>query len=326
MLSASLALGAGTPIDRASKAQLDAAQKTFDAASDLYDAKRWQEAITAFRASHDIVASPNSRLMIARALVELGRVDDAFREYEAALAEAADAASRSPSYAKTRDAVTAELREVAATVAQIHVTVPDAPAGTTVTVGEIVRDTAALDRAFVVAPGDVSVAVRSPDGRARTHALRVVAGAVETVSVDLPAEPASSAPEAPAAPAPAPAPEPALPPSTTSRRTLAWVAAGIGAAGLATFGVFGAMNNATFADLEDRCERDHCTPDRSGDIDAGRRYQTIANVGLVVGVLGAGAAVTLFATGGSAGAANGTGAQRTSFAVGAGNVSVRGRF
>jgi hypothetical protein len=71
---------AGVPVDQASNDQLRAAQKTFRVADDLYDAKRFEEALTADRASYDIVASPNSRLMIARSLRELGRLEQAYHE------------------------------------------------------------------------------------------------------------------------------------------------------------------------------------------------------------------------------------------------------
>lgn len=69
-------------------------------------------------------------------------------------------------------------------------------------------------------------------------------------------------------------------------RTLAYVAAGTGAAGLLTFGVLGAMNNARFHDLTQACPGGQCPSDRQEDADAGRRLQTYANVGLAVGIVG----------------------------------------
>ena len=57
----------GVPIEDANPAQLGAAQKTFEAADQLYDGQQYEAAIKAYRTSFEIVASPNSLLMIARA-------------------------------------------------------------------------------------------------------------------------------------------------------------------------------------------------------------------------------------------------------------------
>jgi len=65
-------------------------------------------------------------------------------------------------------------------------------------------------------------------------------------------------------------------------------------AGLATFAVFGALANAKYGDLDAACGGGPCPPARRDDIDAGKRDQTIANVGLAVGLIGAAGAVTLF--------------------------------
>src|SRR4051812_48863807 len=71
------------------KEQKAGAQKTFDAGSRLYDAHRYDEALTAFRASYQILASPNSHLMVARALRDLGRNVEAYAEYDSVAREAA---------------------------------------------------------------------------------------------------------------------------------------------------------------------------------------------------------------------------------------------
>src|SRR5436190_21382129 len=79
----SVALAAGSGQDEKA-----GAQKTFEAGTKLYDAHRYKEALTALRASYQILPSPNSRLMIARCLRELGNNREAYREYEAVAAEA----------------------------------------------------------------------------------------------------------------------------------------------------------------------------------------------------------------------------------------------
>src|SRR5687767_13364997 len=114
--SAAVALAEGASVDAASKEQSVAAQKAFEAADVLYDAKHFAEALTAFRASHDVVKSPNTRLMIARSLRELGRLGEAYTEAKAALTEAEEVSQRHPRYAETARAAREDLKALEARV------------------------------------------------------------------------------------------------------------------------------------------------------------------------------------------------------------------
>jgi hypothetical protein len=64
--------------------------------------------------------------------------------------------------------------------------------------------------------------------------------------------------------------------------------------GLATFIIAGTMANGTHSDLEKACGAGPCPPGHEDDISSGRTEQTIANVGLVVAIIGAAAAATIF--------------------------------
>ena len=77
-------------------------------------------------------------------------------------------------------------------------------------------------------------------------------------------------------------------------RSVAYVAAGVGAAGIATFAVFGALAHSTYDDLQNACGAGPCPASRADEISSGRTRQTIANVGLAVGLVGVGAGATLF--------------------------------
>jgi hypothetical protein len=59
------------------------------------------------------------------------------------------------------------------------------------------------------------------------------------------------------------------------------------------------MSKSKFSELQDACPGGGCPPERSGDIEDGKRFQMFANVGLALGVLGVGAGVTLFVLSGS---------------------------
>lgn len=322
-----VASAAGVPVDQASKEQWQAAQKTFRVADELYDGKRFEEALTAYRASYDIVASPNSRLMIARALRDLGRLEEAYRELEGTLADAEAAAKKDDKYEDTQRAAQAELDALKKRVAVLTLNVTHAPPGTKLTVGGRDVQLEALSKPLIVAPGAVTVVAAPPGAAEVRREVTLEAGSASTLDLDL-------KPGAPQKPA-----EPVTPPdeptqggevsADTSRpsslRPFAYVAGGVGVLGLATFAIFGAMNNSKFSDLDDSCTDGHCPPERSDDIDTGRTYQTIANVGLVVGGVGLAAGVTLFFL--SSGSEKERARSRSPWvSVGPGSVRVGGRF
>jgi hypothetical protein len=101
-----------------------------------------------------------------------------------------------------------------------------------------------------------------------------------------------------------------------------------------TFAVFGAMNNSKFRKLQDDCINNVCNPDLESERDTGKTYQTIANVGLVAGVVGLGtsAVLLLISSGGGesspakAARTRGTGLSSARVGVGVGYVDVSGSF
>jgi hypothetical protein len=74
----------------------------------------------------------------------------------------------------------------------------------------------------------------------------------------------------------------------------AYVAGGVGAAGLITFAIFGAMEKSAYSSLQSACPNNVCPPSKSGDISSGKTDQVVANVALGVGLVGVAAGATLF--------------------------------
>lgn len=89
--------------------QRRAAQKMFEAGDELYESGRYAEAVEAFRNSYQLVKSPNSRLMLARALRDQGQHEEAIREYEGTIQDAKDSGGR---YPEALGAATAELEAI----------------------------------------------------------------------------------------------------------------------------------------------------------------------------------------------------------------------
>jgi hypothetical protein len=78
--------------------------------------------------------------------------------------------------------------------------------------------------------------------------------------------------------------------SKTNLRTYAYVAGGVGAAGLIGFAVFGAMGKSKQSELEKSCSPT-CSPD---EIDSVKSKFLIADISLGVGLVGLGTGVALF--------------------------------
>ena len=125
----------------------------------------------------------------------------------------------------------------------------------------------------------------------------------------------------PEPPPPAPAPEP----KSNSWRTVGWALVGVGAAGIATGLVAGALGLGTKSSLEDKCgaSRNQCPADQQDGIDRLQTEATIGTIGFVVGGVGlvSGAAVLLFGSKptSSPAASNGV-------SVGLGSLGYRGTF
>jgi hypothetical protein len=264
----------------------------FVAGNELYDAGQYEEAITAFRASHDIVASPNTSYMIARCLRELGRLRQAHTQFRSALREAEAAAEHDDKYAATAEALRAEIMELESNLGRVQVRLVNAPPGTQVAVDELALDPGALDEPVIVPPGETTIIATSPTGTEVKKKVNVPEGGLAEVSLAFSEEPAE-------APQPAPVAADVTEGGGIPLRTIAYVAGGVGVVGIGAFAVFGSMSKSKFSELRDACPGGGCPPERSGDIEDGKRFQMFANVGLALGVLGVGAGVTLFVLSGS---------------------------
>ncbi len=90
------------------------AQKVYSQGVDHYKAGRMVEALAAFRASYDMVPSPNSHLMIARTLRDRGDLVEAYAEYGKVVTEAEEAAQREARYRSAAEASRAERAKLRA--------------------------------------------------------------------------------------------------------------------------------------------------------------------------------------------------------------------
>jgi hypothetical protein len=321
------ALAAAAALAEASAAQKREALQHFVAGKRAAKGKKWERAVSELRASLEIVNSPNARLVLSRALRDSGLLGDAWEEYGRTAADASKLAGREPQYTQTASAAVKERGEIEGRLAFLTVSLVNAPDGAALIVGGRAIPPEQWGAPISVAPGTVDVVVTDASGQEiARQTVGAAVGGKKFVSLDAKGHTETLA-GAPVAPAPGAAPAattpaapPVVPPAAlpasapasaesssvdatadaaahpgdrTGLRPYAYVAGRVGAAGLLAFGILGAMDHSTYSDLQGACHPG-CPADKQGEISTGRTEQTLANVGLVVGIMGVAAGATLF--------------------------------
>jgi hypothetical protein len=272
----------------------DEAKTLFTRGSSAFLAKRYADALEDLRASYKLVPSPNSGLLIARCLKELNRRVDAVEMYATVATDARRrAADGDVKYAQTADVATAEGAAVRATLGTVRVRVAHPPPGALVDVDG--TSTPATDTEIVLLrpPGEVTVRFKPKTGAEQSQRATLAAGS--ELRMEFTPAPAD------VAPAPPPTPETPHPPPPPPRETEppAWtVPAAIATGGVALLGMglfigFGSQSESIYDELEARCGPAACGPEDRARADEGKRDQTIANVGLAVGIVGAASTVAI---------------------------------
>jgi hypothetical protein len=269
--------------------QREQAQSLFSRGRELFRHKKYDEALAQFRASHEIVASPNTRLEIARCLRELKNPVAAYVEFGRAAIEAQELVSQDHRYQRAYDAAMAEREDLAPQLgfATIHIENPSD--GTVVKVGGEEMRRAAWAEPVPLAAGTTEIVVETPGHAPVTKTVTVAAGQQAALSVD--AQSGDLANKA-ALPPPQPSPEPSS--WTASARTWSYVAGGVGAAGMLTFAIFGSMAQSNYDDLTRACPAGPCGADKASEISSGKTQETVANVGLALGIAGLATGAALF--------------------------------
>jgi hypothetical protein len=255
----------------------------------LIEQKQYEEALAELDASYSLLDSPNTLLLMAHAERELGRETIAARHYERVIEEAESRVQRGEArFEKTAADAKEWLDKLTKTLGRLTVVVTNAPEGAVVRVdGDAVSAEKSGDSLRVNSvwwkPGTAVVQVVAGDRSSRKVTAEIPAGGPASLSIDFEADAMGS--DSPAETAPT-----NVSPETTEDSggrgvpTATWVTGGIGLAGLATFGLFGSMAKSKSSDL-DACSPS-CPESERPTADAGKRDQTIANIGLVVGGVG----------------------------------------
>ena len=326
LLVAAPALAAGvTPAD-ATATQKKEATDHFTAGKHALESKNSEKAVRRAPGVARRRRQPQRAPRAGPRAARLGAPSDAFAEYGRVIESATQLAAKEERYAKTAEAATTERTELEPKLAFVVVTLAHAPADAVLKVGGRTVSASEAVAPVIVPAGAVDVVLSDASGKELVRQT-VEAAVGQKTPVALDAQP-------PPPPAPPGKPDPDDKPPSDARnpvdttpsagagklRPYAYVAGGVGVAGLAVFTIFGLMDNSTYSGLQGSCPNNHCPASKQGDIDNGRTQQTIANVGLIVGAVGVAAGATLFVLS----LPKSSPVQSTGLVVGPGYLGVRG--
>jgi len=246
-----------------------AASIVFKEAKQQFQSGQHADALAGFERSYELFSSPNSLLMIAKCQRELGRHVQAYETARRSIAEATEAAVKNEKYNQTREAAQKTHDELRALLVVVDVQIlGDATGGTLMVAGREIPPES-WDEPIVAEAGAIAIEL-THQGSVASKQVDGAAGASLEVTLNVPTATTAATDDAGDMPLLVPA----------------IVAGGVGVAGFALFGIFGALNEATFSDLQERCNDGACPADASSDIESGQAYQTTANIGLIVGAIG----------------------------------------
>jgi hypothetical protein len=284
-------------VDTPTEASTDAGGNAYDAfieeALKAYDQGRFAEARTQFRRAHELAPSARTLRTIGMCSFNLGDYLDALQNLDAALNERREPLSRDKR-AHVADLIARSQVHVGRF--RVHLTPADAVLWVDggppprLSSGELLLD-----------PGRHELLAQAAGHQPARSTLQVEGGDRTTLEIRL--EPITG-PEVAAAGnpglAPSYAPQPAPPaptePHSSTQATLAYVALGVGAAGLVAFGVTTGLAASKAGTLDERCRDRACGPDFHDDVDSYNRYKLLSTVSLIGGLVFAGAGVTLLLT------------------------------
>jgi hypothetical protein len=258
----------------------------------LEQSSDFSAALAKFEGVAQVKKTPQVQFHVAYCQEHVGRLVEALALYKEVLAEATAGAAADPKLQQVKTTTEEAIAGLSKKVPTVTVTMigkgkmPDNP--------EITLDgkkLAALDKPQPVDPGlhtveakaegkePFSARVDAPEGTQRTIEIKWkdTKKAEPEVVEDTP-------PETPPEPPPAP-----------SSSKLPYVVGGIGVAALITSGVFFLRRSSAQSELEDKCQGTLCPESAKDAGDRGKSATTIGNVALVIGVVGVGAGITLFA-------------------------------
>jgi hypothetical protein len=281
------------------------AEVLFSQGRKAFDKGDYATACEKFEESQRLDPAAGTLINLAACHERLGRLASAWEKWREALRYLPASDERHPSVAKRAEALESRLPRLEVQLAA------DSPEGTRVTRDGVPLGAPSLGVGMPVDPGRHVIVVSAPGHEERKYTVWVeeskTAGVVVQPGDLLPAAPMGETAPHDATPSPAPiAADPPRRPASSARKTIGFLLAGVGAAGIAGGAVFGALTLDRKGTVLDNCQETGdallCNADGLDAADEGKRFATVSTVGFAVGAvaLGVGAYLVLGADDGGA--------------------------
>lgn len=295
-----LLVGAAIVVAPPARAQKSADQKAaaealFRDGRKLFQANKFAEACPKFEESYRLDPSPGTQVNLATCHEKEGKLATAWSEFKDVLARATldNRPEREKTARERIAAIEPKLGKLVIDIAPSNV-VP----GLTVTRSGVSVTSAALGTPLPVDAGTYAVQVTAPGYKpwdtkvevSNGKETRVAIPALVKVPVDVPPPVAKVQEEPKEAPPP---------PPPSNKRTIGFIAAGVGVVGLGVGTVFGVRTLSKKSASDDNCVGG-CTAKGAQLMDEAYSASTISNIGLGVGLVGVGVGTYLILTSNSA--------------------------
>lgn len=294
---------------------------------EAYDRGDDATAIEKLDRAFQVVKVPTLGLWLARALARSGKLVEAAERYR----EVTRLDATTGSVATQKEAQAAAERELARLVPRIPSLdislVGASPSEVEVAIDDVIVPATFVGEPRPVNPGTRTVTAKHGTQRV-TERVSVAEGQRRAVVLRLPSNAEAVEAASPAGGSAANTPDPTTDHARTGRPTVAWMALGVGAAGLVAGGVTGGLAIATRASVADHCDGNDCREPAFAEVDRYNALRSAATVGFVVGGLGlaAGGGLLLLGTKTHGQESSGQRGRGLMAQIGVGTVRVIGSF
>lgn len=263
----------------------------------LFQANKFAEACPKFEESYRLDPSPGTQVNLATCHEKEGKLATAWSEFKDVLARATldNRPEREKTARERIAAIEPKLGKLVIDIAPANV-VP----GLTVTRSGVSVTSAALGTPLPVDAGNYAVQVTAPGFKPWDTKVEVTNGKETRVSIPaLVKVPVDAPPVAKVEEEPKETPPP---PPPSNKRTIGFIAAGVGVVGLGVGTIFGVRTLSKKSASDDNCIGG-CTDKGAKLMDEAYSASTISNIGIGVGLVGVGVGTYLILTSDSAKAA-----------------------
>jgi hypothetical protein len=263
------------PAAEPSLAEKETARALFEEGDEKFRAGDYAGALEAFTAADAIMGVPTTGLELGRAQSALGMLLEA-RDTLVRVTLIPRQPDENEYFVQARSEAATLAREIGERIPSVAIRVapPEVEARIVIDGSPIAR--ALARHAIRVNPGKRVIRVEAAGHLPATREIELRERDRRVLDVAL-------------APEPGPREQPAGPadrPSSDDLVTVAWVAFGVGAAGLVAAGVTGGMALAAEADLSERCPGKVCAAEDAADLDRAKALGNGATASAVIGSMG----------------------------------------